>query len=42
MNNTQLMITIYTHRDYWYHKRGIANNIPSLGIVMVIHPISTR
>ena len=39
MNNTPLMITIYTHRDYWYHKRGITNNIPSLGIAIVnLHP----
>ena len=39
MNNTPLMIAIYRHRDYWYYTRGIANNIPSLGIAIVnLHP----
>lgn len=39
MNNTPLVSANYKHRDYWYHTRGIANNIPSLGIVIVnLHP----
>ncbi|MDN5847848.1 MAG: hypothetical protein L0H53_16420 [Candidatus Nitrosocosmicus sp.] len=39
MNNTPLMSAIYRHIDYWYHTRGIANNIPSLGIVIInLHP----
>ncbi len=39
MNNTPLMSAIQKHRDYWYNMRGIANNIPSLGIVIVnLHP----
>ena len=39
MNNTPLMSAIYRHREYWYHTRGITNNIPSLGIDMVnLHP----
>lgn len=39
MNNTPLINTIQKHRDYWYYMRGIANNIPSLGIVIInLHP----
>ena len=33
------MSAIYRHREYWYHTRGITNNIPSLGIAIVnLHP----
>jgi|SoiMethySBSTD1v2_1073268.scaffolds.fasta_scaffold73100_4 NTE family protein len=39
MNNTPLMSAIQKHREYWYFTRGITNDIPSLGIVIVnLHP----
>ncbi|HKR72784.1 MAG TPA: patatin-like phospholipase family protein [Candidatus Nitrosocosmicus sp.] len=39
MNNTPLIIAISRHREYWYHVRGVTNEIPSLAIAIVnLHP----